>query len=223
MALTNYGTVRAAALDWSWTTGSLTDTIMANDIFPIVQSQMYQGDKTAGMQPIEPLRIRAMVSSGTLTPATGGVVTISTGVSASWLEFIEMVPVYNYAYAMDYVEPWTFRKQVEALSSTQAPQTIYTVEGDKLYVAPASLGTISATWYQKFTALTNDSATDWIITNAPQVYLYGMIAQGCLYTQDDRYGQFRTMFAGAIKALNDTDQQQRASGSRTVARPRVVI
>jgi len=223
MALTNYGTLRAAALDWSWTTGSLTDTTMANDIFPIVQSQVYWGDKTAGMQEIEPLRIRSMVSTGTFTPATGGTVTISSDVSSSWLEFIELVPVYNYARSMSYVEPWSFRKQVDALSSTVAPQWIYTVEGDTLYVAPAAVQTIRAAWYAKFAALSSDASTDYIITNAPQVYLYGMIAQGCLYTQDDRYAQFRALFAGAIKALNDTDQQQRASGSQSVARPRVVI
>jgi hypothetical protein len=223
MALTNYGTLRAAALDWSWTSGALTDATMANDIFPIVQSQVYWGDKTAGMQEIEPLRIRSMVTTGTLTPATGGTVTISTGVSATWLEFIEMVPVYSNARSLTYMEPWSFRKQVDALASTVAPQLIYTVEGDTLYLAPKNVGTVTAAWYAKFAALGSDAATDYIITNAPQVYLYGMIAQGCLYTQDDRFAQFRAMFAGAIRALNDTDQQQRASGSRSVARPRVVI
>lgn len=223
MALTNYGTVRAAALDWSWTTGSLTDTIMANDIFPLVQSQMYWGDNTAGMQRVPPLRIRSMVTTGTLTPATGGTVTISTGVSSTWLEFIELVPTYNYARSLTYMEPWSFRKQVDALNSAAAPQLIYTVEGDTLYLAPENTGTVTAAWYAKFAALSSDSATDWIITNAPQVYLYGAIAQGCLYTQDDRYQQYRALFAGAIKALNDTDQQQRASGSRNVARPRSVI
>lgn len=223
MALTNYGTLRAAALDWSWTTGALTDTIMANDIFPIVQSQVYWGDKTNGMQIVPPLRIRAMQSSGSLTPATGGTVTISSQVSANWLEFIELVPTFNYARSLDYMEPWAFRKRVDALSSSAAPQLIYTVEGDTLYLAPTNTGTITASWYQKFSALSSDSSTDWIITNAPQVYLYGCIAQGCLYTQDDRFAQYRAMFAGAIKALNDTDQQQRASGSRNVARPRTVV
>lgn len=223
MALNTYGAVRAAALDWSWTTGSLTDTIMANDIFPIVQAQMYSGDRTAGMQEIEPLRIRSMVTTGTFTPATGGTVTISTQVSSSWLEFIELVPTYNYARSLNYMEPWSFRKQVDALSAQAAPQLIYTVEGDTLYLAPINTGTVLAAWYQKFTALGSDSATDWIIANAPHVYLYGCIAQGCLYTQDERFGQYRAMFAGAIKALNDTDQQARASGSRSVARPRSVV
>jgi hypothetical protein len=215
--------VRAAALDWSWTTGALTDAIMSADIMPQVQSMMYFGDRTPGVAPVSPLRIRSMVTTGTLTPSSTGTVTISSGVSTSWLEFIELVPQLTWARSMTYMEPWSFRRQIDALNSTVPPQYIYTVEGDTLYVAPKNTTTIAAAWYQKFAALSSDASTDAIITNAPQLYLFGMIALGCLYTQDDRYPLMRSHFAGAIEALNETDQRQRASGSRTIARPRAIV
>lgn len=223
MSLTTYAGIRAAILDWSWTQGGLTDTIIKNDIFPQLWALIYWGDRTGGQQPIEPLRIRSMTTSGTLTPDTNGQVTISTGVSSSWLEFIEMTPTYSDAQSMNYLEPWTFRKQVDALAATSAPQFIYTVEGDSLKVAPKNTGTINAYWYAKFTALSDQSDTDWLVSNAPHVYLRGGLMLACDYTQDERKAQYRTEFAGAIKALNMTDQLQRASGSKPVARPRVVV
>lgn len=223
MSLTTYAGIRAAILDWAWTQGGLTDTIIKNDIFPQLWAMIYYGDRTAGLQPIEPLRLRAMTTSGTLTPDTNGQVTISTGVSSSWLEFIEMTPTYSDAQSMNYLEPWTFRKQVDALAATSAPQFIYTVEGDSLKVAPKNTGAINAYWYAKFTALSDDSDTDWLVLNAPHVYLRGGLMLACDYTQDERRAQFRAEFAGAIKGLNLNDQRARASGSKPVTRPRVVV
>jgi len=220
VTLSTFGDLKTAVADWLERT-DLTSAI-ANDFFPITQSKMYLGDRSAGMQDIEPLRIRAMVSTGTLTPATGGTITIATDVSANWLEFIELTPTYSGAQSIDYMEPWSFRKRVDAISSTVAPQWIYTVEGGIVYLAPAAISTIRAAWYAKFTALSGSGDTDWIILNAPQVYLYGCLAEACAYLQDDRLPQFRAMFAGAIKALNMNDQMQRASGSKPVARPRTV-
>ena len=222
MALTTYGEIKTAVADWLERT-DLT-TVIAADFFPIAQSKMYYGDKGyGGLADVDPLRIRAMVSSGALTPSSTGAVTITSGVASGWLEFIELTPSTNYAQSMNYMDPWSFRKKTDALSSTVAPQFIYTIEGGTLYVAPLNTGTINAVWYQKFTALSGASDTDWIITNAPQVYLFGCLAEAAAYLQDERLAQFRAQFAGAIKGLNMNDQAQRASGSRPVARPRAVV
>lgn len=219
MSLNTYGAIKTAVADWAYTGGSVTSTLVGTDFWPQMQSMMYYGDG----KDIPPLRIRAMVSTGTLTPDSNGAITITSGVASGWLEFIELVPTYNYAYALDYMEPWSFRKQVDALSSSVAPQWIYTVEGGTLYVAPKNTGTITAAWYQKFTALSSDSDTDWIVTNAPQVYLNGCLMLACAYADDEREAQFRAKFAAGIKGLNMNDQAQRASGSRPVARPRAVV
>ena len=223
MSLTTYATIRAAILDWQWTQGGLTDAIIKNDIFPQLWSIMYHGDRTEGMQPIEPLRVKAMVSSGTITTDANGDITIATGVNANWLEFIEITPVLAGSHSLNYMDPWSFRKQSDALQNTTPPPVIYTVEGDTLHVAPkvASTG-LSAVWYQKFTALSADSDTDWIVTNAPHVYMRGGLFLACDYTQDDRRAQWRAEFAGAIKALNMNDQKRRASGGTPVARPRAI-
>lgn len=218
MALTTYGGIKTAVADWAYTGGGVTSTLVGTDFFPQVQSMMYNGDGAD----IEPLKISAMVDSATVTPATGGIITISTQISTTWLEFIELTPTQSGSLSLNYVPPWQFRKQQDALQSTVGPPTMYTIEGDKLYLAPAAVTSIAVKWYEKFTALSADGNTDWIIDNAPQVYLNGCLMLACAYTQDDREGQFRAKFAASIKALNLNDISARTSGAVKVARPRSI-
>lgn len=219
MALDTFGGIKTAVVDWSYNGGGVTAALVGTDFFPQVQAMMYRGHG----KDIEPLRIRAMVDSDTITPASGGIITISTQVDTGWLEFIELVPTNNGAVSLNYVEPWAFRKEASSIQSTVAPQAIYTIEGDKVYLAPAAVQPIAAKWYQKFTALSLDADVDWIITNAPQVYLDGCLMLACAYTQDEREGAFRQKFAAGIKGLNLNDQRARASGSVKIARPRAVV
>ena len=108
------------------------------------------------------------------------------------------------------------------IENTASPQAIYTIEGDYVYLAPASVGTVRGVWYEKFTALSADGDTDWIVTNAPQVYLNGCLMLACAYTQDAREADFRAKFAAGIKGLNMNDSTKRRSGSVNIARPRSI-
>lgn len=219
MALNTFGALKTAVADWSYNGGGVTATVVGTDFFPQVQSMMYFGHGTD----IDPLRITAMVDSATITPATGGIITISSQVGTGFLEFIELVPTSTGAVSINYVPPWDFRKQASTIALTTAPQHIYTIEGDSLYLAPAAVQPIAAKWYEKFTAVSGDSDTDWIILNAPQVYLDGCLMLACAYTQDEREASFRAKFAAGIKGLNLHDQRARSSGSVKVSRPRVVV
>lgn len=219
MALDTYGAIKTAVADWSYNGAGVTAALVGTDFFPQMQSMMYRGH---GLD-IPPLRISAMVDSATITPASDGTVTISSAVSSTWLEFIEIVPNMAGAVSLNYVPPWDFRKEADAIANTVGPQNIYTIEGDTLYAAPAATNGLKAKWYEKFTALSADGDTDWIITNAPQVYLDGCLMLACSYAQDDREGQFRQKFAAGIKGLNLNDQRARSSGSVKVARPRSVV
>lgn len=219
MALSTFGGLKTAVVSWFWTGGALTTTVVGDDIFPQVQSMMYHGDG----RDIEPLRISAMLDSATITPDSGGTVTMSSAFGSGFLEMLELTPNQSGAVALDYVPPWMFRKEADAIANTVGPQSLYTIEGDTLYLAPAAVTGLKAKWYEKFTALSADGDTDWIITNAPQVYLNGCLMLGCSYAQDTREADFRAKFAASIKALNMSDQRKRSSGSFKYARPRSVV
>lgn len=219
MTLSTFGALKTAVADWAFQGGAVTSTLVGTDLFPQVQSMMYYGDGAD----IKPLRIRAMENESTVTPATGGIVTLSTQISTTWMEFIEIVPTYVGGASLNYIEPWQFRKMANTLADTTNPQYSYTIEGDKLYLAPAAVGSLKFRWLEKFAAVSGDSDTDWIILNAPQVYLNGCLMLACAYTDDDREAAFRGKFAAAIHALNYNDKAARASGAKLVARPRVVV
>lgn len=217
MALSTFGGLKTAIADWAW--GEVTTTLINTDFFPQAQSKMYYGD---GLD-IEPLRIRAMVDSATVTPDSGGTITITSAFGSGWLEFIELTPTTSGAESLNYVEPWAFRKEADKLAGTSGPQSIYTVEGGLVYLGPAAVTTIAAKWYEKFTAVSGDSDTDWIILNAPQVYLNGCLMEACAYLNDKREAEFRAKFAASIRGLNLNDRKQRTSGATKWARPRAVV
>ena len=219
MTLSTFGALKTAIASWAYTGGSVTSTLVGTDFFPICQSQVYYGDGAD----VQPLRIRSMENEATVTPATGGIITISTGISTTWLQFIELTPTTTGSASLNYVEPWQFRKFANMIADTTAPSYLYTIEGDKLYLAPGAVSTIKIRWLEKFTAVSADSDVDWLITNAPQVYLNGCLSLACAYTDDDREGAFRAKFGSAIKALNMNDKASRASGAQKIARPRVVV
>lgn len=217
MAVSTFAGIKAAVADWLERT-DLT-TVIANDFFPMMQAKMYYGHGGD----IPPLRIRGMIDSATVTPDTGGTITITSAFGSGWLEFLELTPTTAGAQSINYLEPWNFRKHQDYLQSTTGPPYYYTVEGGLVYLAPAAVTSIGAKWYEKFTALSADGDTDWIILNAPHVYMDGVLMEACAYLSDDREAGFRQKFAMGIKALNMTDQRQRSSGSVPVARPRVVV
>lgn len=220
-AITNLGTLNSAISAY-YPDGPRTDITAAllTDFLNFTQSKLYYGDATNDS---EPLRIRQMVATKTLTPATGGTITISTDVSSTWLEFIELTPTTSGARSITYVEPWQFRKQQQLLLDTGSPPFIYTIEGDTLYTAPQATGAIIAAYYQKLTAMSLDADTDWLLTNAPQVYLNGMLAEACGYFGGDEEAGYRAKFSGGIAGLNLNDRRARASGSIMVARPRSFV
>ena len=220
-AITTFATLKTAVSAYH-PDGPRTDidSGLLADFFLFTQSKMYRGDTG-----IQPLRIQQMVSSATLTPSSAGVVTITSAVNSGWLEFIELTPTYTGARPLDYVEPHAFRREQNLWLAGAAPARIYTIEGNSLIVSPPQAATIVASWYQKFTTMSADSDTDWVLLNAPQVYLNGMLAEACAYsgTLPAEEAGLRAKFAGGIAALNLNDKVQRSSGSPKIARPRVVV
>lgn len=216
-AITTLGTLNAAISPY-YPDGPRTDITAAllTDFLNFTQSKMYLGEPG-----LEPLRIRQMITSGTLTPATGGVVTISSGVSATWLEFVEITPDQVGSLSMNYREPWAFRKEC-LLTSNVGPQLFYTIEGDKLLVGPQAIATMTAYWYAKFAAISADSDHDWIIDNAPQIYLNGMLAEACAYFGANAAEEqsYRAKFWAGIQGLNGNDRRARQSGAPLRTMPR---
>ncbi len=220
MALDTYGGLKTAIADWAW--GEVTAAFVASDLFPRMQSKLYWGDGDGrdGLVQIKPLRIRQMEDSATLTPSASGQATITSVCGAGFLDFITLIPTSTGARALDYLDPFEFKKRPEL--AVGGPALFYTIDGDTLLVGPYSTTTVAARWHEKFTALSNDSDVDWVLTNAPQVYMDGCLMEACAYLQDDRYGSFRASFAAGINALNLASRAAKTHGAVRRAVPRSI-
>jgi hypothetical protein len=69
-------------------------------------------------------------------------------------------------------------------------------------------------FYKKFDSITAVSPTNWMITNAPDVYLYGCLLEAEPFIMNDPRAQlWATAFQQAISDIQEQDNKDRHSGS----------
>lgn len=76
-------------------------------------------------------------------------------------------------------------QQGAGTTDTGTPQA-YTVEGSnfRFYPVPDTSCTAELTYRQKIPALSNANATNWVVSNHPDAYLYGALMQAYVWLRD---------------------------------------
>jgi hypothetical protein len=111
---------------------------------------------------------------------------------------------------LNYETPDSF--WTDARTGTSGQPVIYTVEGEAFYLAPTpdTSYTGNILYYKKFTALSADADTNWILANAPNVYLYGTLLEAFSHIRNMEQAQLNAVkFAGMVNALNSADKADR--------------
>ena len=157
------------------------------------------------------LRIRAMEYKQTASTVAGQrYLALPTG-------FIQMRNLQMNAspiVPMQYVTPEIYDR-LYGSTSTGTP-VMYTIIADEMQLGPipASAQTIEMLFYKKFNALTIVDTTNWMITNAPDVYLYGCLLEAEPFIMNDpRVQLWATAFKQAITDMQEQDNKDRHSGS----------
>lgn len=116
------------------------------------------------------LRVRAMeqTATGTLTTST---LAIPTG-------FLEARRVLLNGIEQDVCTPMHFTQVSDDITAQ------YTIVGTN-FVFQSSTATYSIDYYKAFDSFSNDSDTNWLLTNHPDVYLFGSLSEAALYAQAD--------------------------------------
>ena len=86
----------------------------------------------------------------------------------------------------------------------------------KIPVGPTPDGvyTGKCLYYKKLAALSADGDTNWVLANAPGVYLHGALAEAHFFARNSERAQEElSLFCGAVNALNLADKADRTSGS----------
>ena len=83
----------------------------------------------------------------------------------------------------------------------------------ELYPTPSEDMEFELLYYQKIPDLATNS-TNWLLTDAPDVYLYGALLHSAPYLAEDaRVAVWAQMYSAAVQNVNSASEQARYSGS----------
>lgn len=215
MSITTYAELKTAIANW------LEDSTLTSRIpefIALAQAKLYRGQMgPMGQWIVPPLRIRDMVTTANITITSG-----TGSLPSGWLEFQRLWVDTAGRPTLKYLPAQTFYDDANA-HETSGDVIYYTLEGVTIRTAPAVSDTIKSVHYAKFTAMSADGDADWVVTNAPHVYMHGALAEAWGYKLDgEQEAKHMGLFSQAVKALNVADSQAQRAGSQLVMRPGAV-
>ena len=103
-----------------------------------------------------------------------------------------------------------------------APNNYSIMDGAiELIPAPSDTVTVEMIYYGKIPALSDSNTTNWLLTKAPDVYLYGALTHAAPFLMDDqRMATFGQIYLTRTKDLVDESNRSLHSGSPLIARPK---
>ena len=157
------------------------------------------------------LRIRAMEYKQTASTVAGQ---RNLALPTGFIQMRNLQMNENPIVPMQYVTPEIYDR-LYGSTLTGTPQ-MYTIIADEIQLGPipGSALTIEMLFYKKFDALTAAATTNWMIINAPDVYLYGCLLEAEPFIMNDpRVQLWAAGFKQAITDMQEQDNRDRHSGS----------
>jgi hypothetical protein len=106
-------------------------------------------------------------------------------------------------------------------STPSGQPLVYCVIANQIQLAPApdSTYTVEIDYYETIPPLASN-ATNWLLTVAPDIMLYGALLEASAYILDDpRIPLWQAAYTQVIGQLQSADKRARWSGSRLAVRP----
>jgi len=112
------------------------------------------------------------------------------------------------------------RKEV---SLTPHKPKYYRLTSDQIefYPTPDSSYEAAMQYYARVPALTDVDTTNWILTDYPDIYLYGSLVHAAPYLNDDqRITVWASLYKSGVDALDQDNKKSRVSGPLRMGMPR---
>ena len=189
MAISNYGELKDAVKDFM--NRSDMTTAQVENFVSLCEADIRND-----------VRVRAMETSTAVT-VTG----ITMPAPTLMLEARELT-IGGWQYEMVPLDVFTAHRKAGTGSK------VFTQRGASFLVNNGETAVVSLTYLEAPAALTTSTATNYILTYAPDVYLYGTCAHAAQYYQDPaNLERFKTLYLGGVKRLNDREARAKFSGS----------
>jgi len=211
MSIGTYAELQTAVSNWL-DRGDLTDRI--TEFIDLTEARMNRV-----------LRLQLMVNVDTTT--LGGAAALVAGtrdyaLPAGYLQMLDFTLTTNPIRTLSYITPENMNR-MWAGSQSGVPQsyTIFSnnssgtpVPSVKLGPKPDSAYTYSMMFYKKIAALTPANTTEAMLTDNPDIYLYGALLEAEPFLMNDERVQLWSMaYKEAVTNLQEQDNKDRHSGS----------
>jgi hypothetical protein len=203
MAITTYSELKTAVADWL-NRSDLTSTIP--NFIALAEAQLNRQ-----------LRHRKMVVRADATLDTQ-----YFAVPADWLENIRFQLDTNPITPLVFVTPEQMLEDSQIYSTGGQPM-FYTMVGGQFQVLPSPDGTYTGelTYYGKIPALSDAAPTNWLLTEAPDIYLYATLVQSAPYLkEDERVSVWAGFYQTLINDMKIADERARVGSSKLTPRIR---
>jgi hypothetical protein len=211
--ITTYAGILGGVLSWLGrdASGETIITSRFDDILALCERRIYYGYATEDVGNAlrsDPLRI---VEMETVDDAFS----LSSGTVAQPEGFLELISAFN--NSDDLPISINAQRTIDGFGNQTLGRVggIIAVSGENFRVFDAPTTAITATlrYYQKLTTPAGATAND-ILTNYPDVYLYGCLIEACIRTQD-RAGalDYLGMYNASVQGLNARTQRITASAN----------
>lgn len=202
MAITTYSELKTAVADWL-NRSDLTSAIP--NFISLAEAQMSRQ-----------IRHRKMVMRATATMDTP-----YFAVPADWKETIRFQLNTNPITPLLYVTPEQLLEDSMSYSSAGQPM-FFTTIGQQFEVLPQPDGSYDAEllYYSKLTPLSDAAPTNWLLTESPDIYLYGTLAQSAPYLkEDERTAIWTSLYEKMVEDMRIADERARIGSSKL--KPRI--
>jgi len=204
MAITNYGTLKT----------EIADFLDRTDLTSIIPSFITSAHNKLNRD----LRVREMISRATAT--------LDTEYSAFPADFLQVRDIRintDPVQTLSMITPEQQNQERQTHGNSSGRPKYFTIMGSTWQVFPTpdtNTYTAEMAYYAKIPVLSSDSDTNWLLTKAPEVYLYGALVHAEPYLKnDEKVLIWQTFYKDAYQSLEREDEKVKYSGST----PRVKI
>ncbi len=123
------------------------------------------------------LRLRQQESVATLAPSSG-----VAALPADYLAWRRVTWTGQFPRELEYVHP-SYLHALYPTLPTDVPR-LFTIEGGNLTVAPRDDTALTFDYFQRIPALSGTSTSNWLLATAPDLYLFGALAEAHGFVKD---------------------------------------
>lgn len=205
MSITNYGELKQAVADWL-DRPNLTAEIP--DFITFAQRRIHFGHGQGALG-LDPIRVRAMETETVLSASSEKV-----ALPSDFLESRRLILEGSPRVVLPILPTERFWRQAGSDENGKPRRATIEIDNLVLHPAPDSEHSLNLLYYASFPALSADEDTNWLLQNAPDLYLFGSLVEANVFTRNLGAAEdYLLRYAHAAFQINRSDARARSAGS----------